>query len=69
MTEPIIEYVIKFSNKTAVNEKYRGKTEEIEIELEDLEIEGLDGILIDREYLLYSVNDMEFEVKERKLKM
>lgn len=58
----VIFYVIKFNKG-----KNKGKELELEIDLEDIELDGLDGYLIDNGYFDSYTNDGEFEVISRKV--
>lgn len=65
MNDIIIIYTIKFNVGP-----YKGKTEIIEIELEELETSGLDESLWDNGYIYYDQisGDPGFEVLERTVK-
>ena len=63
MNDITIIYTIKFNVGP-----YKGKTESIEIELEDLEMDDLAGTLINYDYLEVWCNDNEFEVLSREIK-
>lgn len=58
----VILYTIKFNKG-----KYSGKTIELEIDLEDIELDDLAGYLVNNEYLEYYTNDDEFEVISRQV--
>lgn len=58
----VILYTIKFNKG-----KYSGKSLELEIDLEDIEIDDLAGYLVNNDYLEYYTNDNEFEVISRQV--
>ena len=58
----VILYTIKFNKG-----RYSGKTIELEIDLEDIELDSLAGYLVDNGYLEYYTNDDEFEVISRQV--
>ena len=58
----VILYTIKFNKG-----KYDGKTVQLEIDLEDIEIDDLAGFLVNNGFLECYVNDNEFEVINRQV--
>ncbi len=58
----VILYTIKFNKG-----RYSGKTIELEIDLEDIELDNLAGYLVDNRYLEYYTNDDEFDVINRQV--
>lgn len=57
-----IEYKIKINTGDC-----RGSTMNINVELTDIEISGLDMCLIELGYLSHSCNDNEYEVLDRRI--
>ena len=63
MDNIIITYTIKI-----LKQKNAGKIIKIDVDLDELEYNDIGGILIDRNFIEYSINNEEWEVIDRKIK-